>query len=56
MDLEMAEGATVADLLLLLGIRETRGVVVVIGGRVVGPEDPLQADATVEVFQAIAGG
>lgn len=55
-DLEVPEGTTASGLLRLLGIREERGVVVVMGGRVLDSNDALQADAAVEVFQAIAGG
>ncbi len=55
-NLEVAEGTTAGELLGLLGLREARGVVMVMGGRVMGPDDPLAAEAVVEVFQAIAGG
>lgn len=55
-ELEVPEGTTVASLLRLLGIHQKGGAAVVMAGRVVGPDDPLQPGAAVEVFRVIAGG
>jgi sulfur carrier protein ThiS len=55
-EFELPEGATVRDLLRLLGISESRGAAVVMGGRVLAPEDEMQSEARVDVFQSIGGG
>lgn len=55
-EIEMPEGATAADVLRLLGIQDMRGIVVVMGGRVLTSDDPVQPGASVVVFQAIGGG
>lgn len=55
-ELEVVEGATAGDLLGLLGVSELRQGVVVVDGRVLGPEDEIRRGAVVNVFQAISGG
>ena len=55
-ELEVVEGATAGDLLGLLGVSEPRQGVVVVDGRVLGPEDEIRRGAVVNVFQAISGG
>jgi len=55
-DVEIAQGATAKDLLGLLGISDSRGIVVVVEGRVLAANEVIRAEATVNVFQAIGGG
>jgi sulfur carrier protein ThiS len=55
-EVELPEGATVTDLLGLLGIAESRGAAVVMGGRVLAPTDEVQTGARLDIFQSIGGG
>jgi len=55
-DVEIAQGATAEDLLGLLGISDSRGIVLVVEGRVLAADEVIRAEATVNVFQAIGGG
>lgn len=54
--IEVAEGATVGDLLGSLKLSGPREVLAVVAGRVAKLEEKLQAGAPVSVFQAMAGG
>ena len=56
MEVELPEGATVADLLARLGLPESRGPVVIAGGRVLKAEERLQRGVAVNIMQAIGGG
>jgi sulfur-carrier protein len=54
--LDLADGATVTDLLNRLGIPVSKAPVVTCNGRVLHQIDILQKDSTLEIFQPIAGG
>jgi sulfur carrier protein ThiS len=56
MEVELPEGATVGDLLALLGLSESRGVVVIAEGRVLKVDEGLQRGTPVNVMQAVGGG
>jgi len=55
-EVELRDGATVKDLLVVLEISESRRAVVVMEGRILKPDDTVQAGAHVKVFQSIHGG
>lgn len=55
-ELEMLDGATAGDLVAMLGLAESRSAVVVIGGKVLTPEERIPAGASASVFQTISGG
>jgi molybdopterin synthase sulfur carrier subunit len=55
-EVELPEGATVKDLLTLLGVSEFQGAVVIAEGRVLKTGDAMQPGAPVNVMQAIGGG
>ena len=56
MAVEIPDGATVRKLLEHLEISETRGAVVIAGGRVLKAHEEIPHDVTVNVFQSIQGG
>lgn len=56
MEVELADGATVKDLLAFLDLSESRGAVVIAGGRVLKADERLQRGVAVNVMQAIDGG
>jgi sulfur carrier protein ThiS len=55
-EIEMPEGGTAADLVGLLGIPDSRGVAVVIDGRVLAADETIRSGAPISVFRAIGGG
>lgn len=55
-EVDIAEGATVKDLLALLGIDNIKGVAVIMQGRVLKETDTIQPGASVSVLQAFHGG
>ncbi len=55
-EVEIPEGATVQDLLALLEIPESQGAVVIMEGRALKADDPVQRGVPVNVFQSIRGG
>jgi len=54
-EVELPEGATVQDLLALLGISESQGAVVIAEGRILKADDKIR-QVQVDVFQSIRGG
>ena len=56
MEVELPDGATVADLLARLDLPESRRPVVITGGRVLSADERLQPGVPVSVMQAIGGG
>ena len=55
-EVEIPDGATVKDLLNLLGISESQKAVVIVEGRILKADDEIQRRAPVYVLQAIHGG
>ena len=55
-EVDIAEGATVKDLLALLGIDNTKGVAVIIQGRIQKETDTIQPGAQVSVLPVLKGG
>jgi len=55
-EVEIPDGATVKDLLALLGISESQGAVVITEGRVLKADDEMRCGAQVNVLQSIQGG
>ena len=55
-EVELPDGATAADLLALLDLPDSRGPVVLAGGRVLKADERLQPGVLVNVMQAIGGG
>ncbi len=55
-ELEVAEGSTVAEVLAPFGIPLDDSSVIVVNGRTVPLETPLQEGDTIAAFSAIAGG
>lgn len=53
---ELPDGATVADLFVQLGLPESQRPVAITGGRVLKGEEELRPGALVNVMQAISGG
>jgi sulfur carrier protein ThiS len=56
MEVEIPDGATVKDLLALLGISGSQGAVVVAEGRVLKGDDEMRCGTSVNVLQSIGGG
>jgi len=56
LELEMPDGATVRDLLTRLRIAKPQGALVIMEGRVLKADDPVQSGVPVNVLQAIQGG
>ena len=55
-EVEIPDGATVKDLLNLLGISESQGAVVIVEGRIQAADDEMRRGVPVNVLQAIHGG
>jgi sulfur carrier protein ThiS len=55
-EVEIPEGATVKDLLTLLELSQSRGVMVIAEGRILRAEDRMRPEVPVSVLQAISGG
>jgi len=55
-EVEMAENATVVDLLAYLKVAESRGAVVAVNGKIMKPAEILPGGAVVNVFQSVFGG
>ena len=55
-DVEIADGARVKDLLAQLKISEPEPGILVAEGRVRGNDEELQSTWTVDIFQSISGG
>jgi sulfur carrier protein ThiS len=55
-EVEIPEGATAQDLLALLEISGSRGVVVVVEGRILKADDQMRGGVPVNVFQSVGGG
>jgi sulfur carrier protein ThiS len=55
-EVEIPERATVKDLLALLELSESRGVMVIAEGRILRAEDKMRSEVPVSVLQAISGG
>ena len=55
-EIELAEGATVKDLLDHLKISESQGAVVTIGGRIRKAGDKIPDGVHARVFQSVGGG
>jgi sulfur carrier protein ThiS len=56
MEIELAEGATIKDLLDHLKISESQGAVVTIGGRIRKAGDKIPDGVHARVFQSVHGG
>ena len=55
-EVEIPDGATVQDLLALLGISESQGAFVIGEGRVLKADDQMRCGVSADVFQSIRGG
>jgi sulfur carrier protein ThiS len=55
-EIEVPDGATVKDLLGLLGLPQSRGAVVVAEGRVLKADHELQPGVLVRIMQTVGGG
>ena len=55
-EIEIAENATVGDLLAHLKIAESHRPVVAKDGRIMKPDDIMQSGTAVQVFQSVFGG
>jgi len=55
-EIELSEGATVADLLALLKISASQGAVVTIDGRIHKAEDKIPDGVHARIFQSVGGG
>ena len=56
LEIEIPDGATVKDLLVLLEISESRGALVIAEGRILKADDKVWCGVSVNVLQAIYGG
>ena len=56
MQVEIQDGATVRDLLALLGLSEARGATVIAEGRVLEADERLRPGVPVNVMQTVGGG
>jgi sulfur carrier protein ThiS len=56
LEFEMPDGAKVKDLLTLLHISKPKEALVIMDGRVLNADDPVQSGVPVNVLQAIQGG
>ena len=56
LEVELPEGATVRDLLMLLKISKSDGAVVVTEGRIRKPDEILSGGARAQVVQTVYGG
>ena len=55
-EVEIADGATVKDLLALLEISESKKAVVAMEGRILKGDDTIRNGVPVQIFNAIHGG
>ena len=55
-EVDIADRATVKDLLALLGIPESQGTVVAVEGRILKADDNIGSGGNVHLFQAMHGG
>jgi len=55
-EVKIPEGTTVEDLLSLLGISESGGLVIIMEGRILKADDKIQDEVQVNVLQSIYGG
>jgi sulfur carrier protein ThiS len=56
LEVEIADGARVKDLLARLRISEAKGGVVAMDGKILDLEDPLNDGASVHLLQGVYGG
>jgi sulfur carrier protein ThiS len=56
MEVDLPDGATVNDLLILLGILDSQKAAVAIDGRIRKAKDKIPSGARVRVFQPVHGG
>jgi sulfur carrier protein ThiS len=56
MEVEIPDGATVRDLLAVLGISETEGAVVIAEGRILKTDEKVRHRVPVSILQAVGGG
>jgi sulfur carrier protein ThiS len=56
MEVEIPNGATAGDLLTLLDLSGSRGVVLIAEGRILKADDRLQPGVPVDIMQAMGGG
>jgi sulfur carrier protein ThiS len=56
MQVEIPDGATAKDLLVLLEIPESQGAVIVAEGRVLKADDRIRCGVPVTVLQTVGGG
>ena len=56
MEVQLPEKATVGDLLATLDMTGSRGVVVIVEGRILRVKDKVRPGVPVSVFQSIRGG
>ena len=56
LEVELPEQATVEDLLATLDLTDSRGVVVIVEGRVLNVEHKIRSGVPVSIFQSIKGG
>jgi len=55
-EVEIADGARVKDLVTRLSISEVKGAVVAVDGKILQLEDPLKEGASVHLLQPMCGG
>jgi len=55
-EIDIAEGATVSDLLALLEIDTSQKAIVAIDGRICKPNEKIRAGARARIFQPVHGG
>lgn len=55
-EVELPDGATAKDLLAHLGISESQGAAIAVGGRILKADDRIAGGAPVHVLQVIQGG
>jgi sulfur carrier protein ThiS len=56
LEVELSEGATVKNLLALLGISESQGIVGIMEDQILKADDKIRSGVLVNVLQAIYGG
>ena len=54
--IELQDGGGVNELFDALNISKSQGCVVVMDGRIMGPDDKLKENASVDVLEALQGG
>ena len=55
-EIEIPDGGNIGDLLTILNITKSQGCVVVMDGRIMGPDDRLKDNASITVLEALQGG